>query len=107
MCRMSHMPTNLAIDDRLLEEALRVGGHRTKKATVTEALEEYIRRRKQARVLKLFGKVEFDPAYNYKRQRRRGWMSSSIPPSGRWPCGARASRLTAAWKSSPSSSKRD
>ena len=58
--------------DRLLEEALRVGGHRTKKATVTEALEEYIRRRKQARVLKLFGKVEFDPTYDYKKQRRRG-----------------------------------
>ena len=49
-----------------------MGGHRTKKATVTEALEEYIRRRKQARVLKLFGKVEFDPTYDYKKQRRRG-----------------------------------
>ena len=66
------MPTNLAIDDRLLREALRVGGHRTKKATVTEALQEYIRRRKQTDVLRLFGKVEFDQAYDYKRQRRRG-----------------------------------
>ena len=65
------MPTNLAIDDRLLDEAVRVGGHRTKKATVTEALEEYVRRRKQTRLLKLFGKVEFDPAYDYKKQRRR------------------------------------
>lgn len=66
------MPTNLAVDDGLLDEALRVGGHRTKKATVTEALEEYIRRRKQGRVLKLFGKIEFDPAYDHKKQRRRG-----------------------------------
>lgn len=65
------MATNLAIDDRLLEEALRVGGHRTKKDTVTEALEEYIQRRKQARILELFGKVDFDPRYDYKRQRRR------------------------------------
>jgi Arc/MetJ family transcription regulator len=65
------MATNLAIDDRLLEEALRIGGHRTKKATVTEALEEYIQRRKQARVLELFGKVDFDPKYNYKKQRNR------------------------------------
>ena len=65
------MPTNLAIDDHLLDEAVRVGGHRTKKATVTEALEEYVRRRKQTRLLKLFGKVEFDPAYDYKKQRRR------------------------------------
>ena len=65
------MATNLAIDDRLLGEALRVGGHRTKKATVTQALEEYIQRRKQARILDLFGKVDFDPKYNHKRQRRR------------------------------------
>jgi Arc/MetJ family transcription regulator len=65
------MATNLAIDDRLLDEALRVGGHRTKKDTVTEALEEYIQRRKQVRILDLFGKVEFDPKYDYKRQRRR------------------------------------
>jgi Arc/MetJ family transcription regulator len=65
------MPTNLAIDDRLLEEAQRIGGHRTKKATVTEALEEYIQRRKQARILTLFGTVDFDPTYDYKKQRRR------------------------------------
>ena len=60
------MPTNLAIDDRLLEEAQKVGGHRTKKATVTEALEEYIQHRKQAKILELFGTVEFDPKYDYK-----------------------------------------
>jgi len=65
------MATNLAIDDRLLEEAQRIGGHRTKKATVTDALQEYIRHRKQARILDLFGKVELDPKYDYKKQRRR------------------------------------
>ena len=65
------MATNLAIDDRLLEEAQRIGGHRTKKATVTEALEEYTQRRKQAHILDLFGKVEFDPKYNYKKQRNK------------------------------------
>jgi Arc/MetJ family transcription regulator len=65
------MATNLAIDDQLLEEAQRIGGHRTKKATVTEALEEYIRRRKQAQILELFGKIEFDPKYDYKKQRRK------------------------------------
>jgi len=63
--------TNLAIDDRLLTEAQRVGGHRTKKATVTEALEEYVQRRKQAKILELFGTVEFDPKYDYKKQRRK------------------------------------
>ena len=71
MCRLLHMATNLAIDDRLLNEALRVGGQRTKKDTVTQALEEYVQRRKQARILDLFGKVDFDPKYDYKRQRRR------------------------------------
>jgi len=65
------MPTNLAIDDALLEEAQEVGGHRTKKATVTEALEEYIQRRKQARIVGLFGTVELDPKYDYKKQRRK------------------------------------
>ena len=65
------MPTNLAIDDKLLEEAQRVGGHRTKKATVTEALQEYIQRRRQAKIVKLFGTVDFEPAYDYKKQRRR------------------------------------
>jgi Bacterial antitoxin of type II TA system, VapB len=48
-----------------------VGGHRTKKATVTEALQEYIQHRKQARILELFGNVDFDPKYDYKKQRRK------------------------------------
>lgn len=65
------MPTNLAIDDKLLEEAVRVGGLRTKKDTVNQALREYIQRRRQAKIVELFGTVEFDPAHDYKKQRRR------------------------------------
>ena len=65
------MATNLALDDKLIEEALRLGGHRTKRETVTEALQEYVQRRKQLRVLELFGKVEFDPKYDYKKARKR------------------------------------
>lgn len=65
------MATNLALDDRLLEEALKIGGRATKKDTVTEALREYISRRKQARVTDLFGTIDYDPAYQYKKQRRR------------------------------------
>ena len=71
LCRFSHMATNLAIDDRLLDEALRVGGHRTKKDTVNEALAEYIRHRKQAMVVELFGTIDIDPTYDYKANRRR------------------------------------
>ncbi len=63
--------TNLALDDRLLEEAVRIGGKATKKAAVTEALEEYIARRKQARIADLFGTIDFDPTYDYKAQRKR------------------------------------
>jgi len=71
VCKHSHMATNLAIDDRLLDEALKVGGHRTKKATVTEALEEYVRRRRQRKIVELFGTIEFDATYDAKAQRRR------------------------------------
>jgi Arc/MetJ family transcription regulator len=65
------MATNLALDDRLIEEARVCGGHRTKKEAVTKALEEYVRRRKQLRILDSFGTVDFDPAYDYKAERRR------------------------------------
>jgi len=64
------MPTNLAIDDRLIEEARKLGHHRTKKDTVNAALDEYIKRRKQQGILSLFGTIEYDRAYDYKRERR-------------------------------------
>lgn len=63
------MATNLAIDDNLLNEATKISGHKTKKAAVTEALQEYIQRRRQLRAIDLFGKIEFDLAYNYKKHR--------------------------------------
>ena len=65
------MATNLAIDPKLLDAAHKIGGHRTKKATVTEALEEFIRRREQGRILDLFGTIDYDPDYDYKAQRAR------------------------------------
>jgi len=64
------MPTNLALDDRLIDEARKLGHHRTKKETVNAALDEYISRRKQQAILSLFGGVEYDEKYNYKRERR-------------------------------------
>ena len=65
------MATNLQLDDRLLEEAVKIGGKPTKKAAVTEALQEYIARRKQVRLLDLFGTIDYDPAYDHKIQRKR------------------------------------
>ncbi len=70
MCRTRQSPYQETIEDRLIKEALRLGGHRTKKATVTEALQEYIQRRRQIRVLSVFWKIEFDAQYDYKRTRR-------------------------------------
>jgi Arc/MetJ family transcription regulator len=64
------MATNLAIDDDLIDEARRVGGHATKKQAVTVALQEYVARRKQQAILDLFGTIDFDDAYDYKRSRQ-------------------------------------
>lgn len=65
------MPTNLAIDDGLLAEALRMGGRRTKRETVNEALAEYVQRRKRRHFVKLFGTVDFRTDWDYKKARRR------------------------------------
>ena len=65
------MATNLAIDPDLLDRALQVSGERTKKAAVTLALQEFIARRQQKRVLDLMGKLEWDPSYDYKAERSR------------------------------------
>ena len=73
MCKKNEkkiMSTNLAIDDKLIEDARLVGQHRTKKAVVTEALQEYIQRRKQVEIIKLFGTIEYESDYNYKEQRK-------------------------------------
>jgi len=65
------MPTNLALDDNLIELARNIGKHKTKRAVVTEALEEYIQRRRQMQITELFGSLEYDEGYDYKEQRRR------------------------------------
>ena len=66
------MATNLSIDPDLIELALEVSGERTKKAAVTKALQEFIARRRQERLLDLFGKLEWDSSYDYKAERTRG-----------------------------------
>jgi Arc/MetJ family transcription regulator len=65
------MPTNLALDDNLIAEALRAGRHKTKKEAVTAALTEYVKRRKQLRILDAFGTFDLDPSYDYKAERRK------------------------------------
>jgi Arc/MetJ family transcription regulator len=65
------MPTNLAIDDKLIEQARKVGNHKTKKDAVTAALSEYVAHRKRLEILSLFGTIDFDPRYDYKAQRKK------------------------------------
>ncbi|KAB7744841.1 type II toxin-antitoxin system VapB family antitoxin [Nostocoides sp. F2B08] len=64
------MATNLALDPKLLEEALAVSGARTKKEVVTMALREFIARRAQAEIVTSFGTLDWDDAYDYKEDRR-------------------------------------
>ena len=63
------MATNLALDDGLIEEARQLGGQRTKKDVVTQALVEYIQRRKQLKVLEMFGTVDYEVDFDSKAQR--------------------------------------
>ena len=65
------MPTNLALDDRLIEKARRAGKHKTKKEAVTAALENYVRQHDRLKILEHFGTVDFDPSYDYKAARYR------------------------------------
>jgi Arc/MetJ family transcription regulator len=65
------MATNLALDDALIEEARKIGGHRTKRDAVTAALRDYVQRHQQLRILELFGRVEYEPGYDHKKERGR------------------------------------
>ncbi len=65
------MATNLELDPTLLEEARSLGGHATKRATVQAALAEYVARRRRLQVLELFGTVDWEPSWDWKRERSR------------------------------------
>ena len=65
------MATNLQIDDRLITKAVKLGEHRTKKAAVTQALVDYIHHLEQEKILSLFGSIDYNPKFDYKKQRNR------------------------------------
>lgn len=65
------MATNLEINNELIQEALRLGGHRTKRAVVEAALQEYVQRRQQSEITELFGTIEYENDFDYKQQRRK------------------------------------
>ena len=68
---MSAMATNLDLDDKLVERAKRLGGHKTKRDAVNEALAQYVARHERLQILDLRGKVEWDADYDYKKARGR------------------------------------
>jgi len=65
------MATNLQLDDKLIKQAVELGGHHSKKEAVTQALSDYIRHHQQEKMLDLFGSVDFVPGYDYKQQRAK------------------------------------
>ena len=65
------MATNLSLDPDLIDRAVAVSGEKTKKAAVTRALEGFIARRKQKRLIELMGKLEWDTSFDYKAERSR------------------------------------
>ena len=71
LCDYSHMATNLAIEPGRLQRAVKVSGAKSKTDAVRQALTEFIARRQQASLLELFGALEWDPGFDYKRERSR------------------------------------
>ena len=71
LCSPPHRATNVALDPDLLDRALEVGGERTKKAAVTLALQKFIARREQRKLISLFGALQWDPGYDTKSERSR------------------------------------
>jgi Arc/MetJ family transcription regulator len=65
------MATNLALDDNLIIQAQKIGHHRTKKEAVMIALKEYVAHKKQLKILDLFGHIDFNEKYDYKKARTR------------------------------------
>lgn len=65
------MATNLALDDKLIEQAKDLGHHRTKREAVSAALVEYIQHLQQQSLFDEYGAIDYDPAYDYKQQRKR------------------------------------
>ncbi len=65
------MASNIEYDPELLKEAVELGGFRYKKDAVNAALEEFVRRRRQLEVVELFGSIDFDPNYDYKKNRKK------------------------------------
>lgn len=71
LCDHLHMATNVELNPQLIKEACRLGGQYSKRATIEEALREYVQRRKQVELLPLFGQIDYHVKHDYKALRKR------------------------------------
>ena len=65
------MASNIDFDQNLLSEVKELGGFKYKKDALNAALKEYVERHKQMKIISLFGTVDYDEDYDYKKGRRR------------------------------------
>ncbi len=71
LCELTHMATNIELNEKLLQRAMKLGGKKTKKDAVNEALKEYVQRRDQLEILDMFGTVVYEEGHDYKTQRKQ------------------------------------
>ena len=93
------MATNVKLNEKMVEEAVRLGNFKTKQEALNVALSEFVERRNRLRILELAGKIEFRPDWDYKKMRGKRRPSSWTPASGPASSGATASATTRyAWR---------
>ena len=63
------MRTNVVLDERLVDEALKLSNAKTKKELIHKALKEFVENRKRLNLLDLSGKIKFAEGYDYKGMR--------------------------------------
>ena len=65
------MLANLKLDEKMVEEAVKLGNFKTKAQALNAALSEFVARRNRLRILELAGKIDFDPNWDYKKLRAK------------------------------------
>ncbi|MGD0412856.1 MAG: type II toxin-antitoxin system VapB family antitoxin [Verrucomicrobiota bacterium] len=63
------MLTRLKLDDKMVEEAVKLGNFKTKEQALNAALTEFVQRHNRLRILELAGKINFDPGWDHKKMR--------------------------------------
>jgi len=70
------MRTNIVLDDRLVQEALKYAPVKTKKDLIDLALREFVDNKSRLDLTDLQGRIRFRKGYDHKKMRR------SVTPAG-------------------------